>query len=93
MATSHSVNLSWVASTDPVTGYNVYKGTAAGAETTLLTATPITALTFDDTTEVAGTYFYVVTSILNGVESLHSNEVSVSLRPAPPTALTVVSAS
>lgn len=88
---SHNVNLSWTASADASSGYNVYRGTAAGQETTLLTATPITATTYDDTTETAGIWFYAVKSVVNGVESGPSNEVSVSLRPAAPTALVVVS--
>ena len=88
---AHNVNLQWVASTDATSGYNVYKGAAAGAESVLLTATPITATTFDDTTETPGQYFYVVKSVLNGVESVASNEISVSVRPAPPTSLTLVS--
>lgn len=88
---AHSVNLSWAASSDPSSSYNVYRGTAAGAETTLLNAAPITATTYDDTTPTAGTWFYAVKSVLNGVESVDSNEVTVSLRPAPPTSLVVVS--
>ena len=88
---SHNVNLQWAASTDSVSGYNIYRGSAAGQETTLLTPTPITTLTFDDTTETAGVWFYVVKSVLNGVESNASIEVTVTLRPAPPTNLVVVS--
>lgn len=89
---SHSVNLQWAASTDPVSGYNVYRGATAGQETTLLTPTPITGTTFDDTSATVGISFYVVKSVLNGVESNASNEVSVTLRPAPPTNLVVLSA-
>lgn len=90
---AHNVNLQWAASADAVTGYNVYRGSVAGQDTTLLTPTPIAATTFDDTTATPGKWFYTVTSVLNGVESVVSNEVSVSLRPAPPTNLVVVSAS
>lgn len=88
----HNVNLSWSAVTDssPVT-YNVYRGSVAGSETTLLTATPISAITFDDTTETSGNSFYVVKSVVNGVESLPSNEVQVNLRPSAPQNLLVVS--
>lgn len=88
---AHNVNLSWTASVDAVSGYNVYKGSTAGGETTLLTATPITATTYDDTTATPGVEFYVVRSVLNGVESINSNELSVSVRPAPPTSLVLVS--
>lgn len=90
---SHSVNLSWVASTDTVDGYFVFRGKTAGGEsTTALNATIITGTTYDDTTAVAGESFYVVKSSLGGVLSPVSNEVSVSLSPAPPTNLVVVSA-
>lgn len=89
---AHNVNLSWQASTDSsVTGYNVYRGGAAGAESTLLTATPVAATTFDDTTESAGSWFYIVKSVAFGIESLASNEVTVVLRPSAPTNLVVVS--
>jgi len=89
---AHNVNLSWTASTDTVSGYNVYRGTVAGGETTLLTATPITGTTYDDATATPGKLFYVVKSVLNGVESAASNEITVSLPPAPPTNLVLVSA-
>lgn len=89
---AHNINLQWVASTDNVSGYNVYRGTTVGGETTLLTTAPVTTTTYDDTTATPGQYFYVVKSVLNGVESLASNELSVQLRPAPPTSLTLVSA-
>lgn len=90
---AHDVKLAWAASSDPVSGYNVYRGAGAGLETTLLNAAPIAGLTYDDTVESAGVSFYVVKSVLNGVESVASNEISVTLRPAPPTNLVVVSAS
>jgi hypothetical protein len=86
---AHSVSLSWAASTDPVSGYNVYRGAAAGAETTLLTPTPITALVFTDSSPVLGEDFYVVKSVLNGVDSVASNEVSTVILPAPPTNLVI----
>ena len=88
---AHSVSLSWVASTDPVSGYNVYRGATAGAETTLLTPTPITGTTFVDSAPLLGEDFYVAKSVLNGVQSVASNEVSTVILPAPPTALVVVS--
>ena len=89
---SHSVQLSWTASTDPVSGYNVYRSAAAGLKTTLLTPTPITGVTFTDTTAVAGNWFYDVTAVENGVESLVSNSVEAVLLPAAPTNLVLVSA-
>lgn len=89
MATAHFVTLTWAASVDAVDGYLVFRGTAAGQETTQLTPAPITALTFTDNTALVGEDFYVVKSSLGGVLSVVSNEVSVSLPPAPPTDLVI----
>ena len=88
---AHSVNLSWTASTDPVSGYNIYKGTVSGQETTLVNTALITGTTYNDTSEGPGVLFYVARSVLNGVESINSNEVKATILPAAPTALTVVS--
>ena len=94
----HSVVLHWTASTDAVTypslGYNVYRlttacptGTPTGA--TKLNATPVSAVTYTDSTVQVGTNCYYVTSTVNGMESAASNLVAGSPSPAPPTALTV----
>ena len=90
----HSVSLGWVASTDTVDGYNVYRGSAAGAETTLLnTSGLVTALVFTDSAPVVGEDFYVVKASLGGVESPASNEVTVSLQPSAPTGLKITASS
>jgi hypothetical protein len=91
---AHQVVLQWVASTDTVAGYNVYRGTSAGAEsTTALNAAPIVGLTYTDSTVTPGTWFYTVKAIENGVLSPASGEVSTVILPAAPTNLTVVSSS
>jgi hypothetical protein len=91
---AHSVTLNWVASTDSTTtgfqGYNVYRGVAAGQETAvpLNGSTPISALTYSDTTVAdGGSYFYAVTALLNGLESVHSNEATAVILPFAPTGL------
>jgi hypothetical protein len=99
----HSVMLSWTASTSaagcvsPCTfGYNVYRGTTAGGEnlsTPLNGSTPITALTFQDTSVAVGTssvtYFYVIEAVETSggvtLASANSNEVSATF-PALPAA-------
>ncbi len=88
---SHSATLTWIASTDQVDSYNVYRGTnPPGNEgATPINAAPIMGLTYVDTTIVPGKYDYVVTSVKSGIESIHSNEITVSLPPAPPTGLAV----
>ena len=88
---AHDVQLTWVASTDVVDGYWVYRGTAgAGSEgATPINSALVTGVTYTDTGVSEGeTLDYYVTASKSGVQSLHSNEVSVQILPAPPTGLT-----
>jgi hypothetical protein len=110
-ATLNSVTLQWSAGSlgancaSPATlSYNVFRGTAAGQEsTTPINTSPVTALTYVDSNGlVAGTtYFYNVKSVeLCGTTSISSlaasNEVSALIPlptttpPAAPTNLQVV---
>ena len=76
-AAADSVALSWTAPAGAV-AYNVYRGTAAGAETLLKAG--VTSTSYTDTTAVKGTRYYVVTAV-NGnlaplaAESVPSSEV------------------
>jgi hypothetical protein len=77
------VSLNWVApadSTDPVTGYNIYRSTSSGSFT-LLNTSPVTALSFVDNAVASGSsYNYQVTSVdSSGAESVPSNEVTVNV--------------
>ncbi len=83
-ASSHSVALSWTASTSSVVGYNVYRGTQTGGPYTRINASVDTGTTFTDTNVTAGaTYFYVVTSVdSSSQESTYSNEASAVI-PTP----------
>lgn len=76
--------VSWTASTSTVAGYNIYRGLTTGGPYTLLNSSPVNALTFTDSTVVAGqTYFYVVTAVdSSGTESVNSAEVSGTI-PTP----------
>ncbi|HET6142344.1 MAG TPA: immunoglobulin domain-containing protein [Candidatus Acidoferrales bacterium] len=78
-AVSHSVTLTWNASTSTVNGYNVYRSTVSGGPYTKVNSSPINATTYVDGGVAAGqTYYYVVTSVdANSVESANSTEVSV----------------
>jgi hypothetical protein len=87
---AHTVTLSWQASTDTVEGYNLYRGSAAGQETTKLNSAVVVGTSFTDTTASVGQSFYVARSVVGGVESINSNEVSVQLRPSAPTNLLAV---
>lgn len=92
---SHSVALSWTASTDTVDGYNVYRSTTSGTESTVpVNISPVAATSYTDSTVPGpGTYFYTVKAVKGGVTSLASNEVSAVILPAPATALVVASVS
>ena len=90
-AGTHDVILSWTASTTPgVVGYNVYRGTTSGGEsTTPLNSSPVaagctstTACTYTDATVVAGTtYYYTVTAVASNdvTQSADSNQVTATV--------------
>lgn len=89
---AHSVSLSWTASVDTVQGYNVYMAVnAPGTEQApaLNGSTLITGTTFVAQVPGPGAYEFVVTSVENGAESIHSNEASAIVLPFPPTNLVV----
>jgi hypothetical protein len=77
------VILSWGASpTAGVVGYNVYRGTSPGGESsTPLNPTPIGGTSYVDENVTAGTtYYYVLTSVgTNGVQSAPSNETEAQV--------------
>jgi hypothetical protein len=74
-AQSHSVVLTWLASTSTVSGYNVYRGTANGGPYTLVNTSLVAGLSFTDSTVQNGlTYFYVATAVdSSGNESPYSS--------------------
>jgi Protein of unknown function (DUF1573) len=77
--TPHSVSLSWTASSSPVSGYNVYRGTTSnGPYPTKLNSSLVTTVDYTDSTVTDGTtYYYVVTSVnSSNVESVDSNQAT-----------------
>ncbi len=90
-----SAVVAWDAPTGTITGYNIYRSTTSGVFTAKLNAAPITALTYTDTTVVAGTtYFYVVRAVNGTGESPNSNQITVVVPvalPAAPTNLRLIS--
>lgn len=86
---AHQVLLNWTQSTGSgITGNNVYRGTASGAETLLYSSnTPITTYTDAGITNGA-TYYYKVTAVSAGGESGFSNEIGPLSIPTPPPAPT-----
>ena len=84
-AVSHSVSLTWTASTSTVSGYNVYRATSAsGPFTTPLNSSLVVTTAFTDSTVQAGqTYYYVATAEnSSNVESVDSNQVTTTV-PTP----------
>jgi fibronectin type 3 domain-containing protein len=80
----HDVILTWTASsTYGLAGYNVYRGTTSGGEsTTPLNSAPVTGTTYDDMNVQAGQkYYYKITAVsLNETtQSGDSNEVSATV--------------
>jgi hypothetical protein len=75
---THNVGLTWIASTSPVTGYNVYRSTVSGSGYTKINSSPIVPLNYTDSTvQNTTTYYYVTTAVdASGGESGFSNEVS-----------------
>ena len=82
-ATAHSVSLSWdapSATSDPVTGYNVYRAEGSGSFQ-LVNSSPIVPTTYTDDNVVSGTtYNYIAKSVdASGVESIASNQITLTI--------------
>ena len=77
----HSVSLNWSPSASQVTGYNVYRATAASGPYAKLNSSPDPNTAFTDgTVASAHTYYYVTTAVNSiGVESGYSNQVQVAV--------------
>ena len=80
----HLVTLTWVPSTSPVVGYNVYRAMSADGPVIRLTPQPVPATQYTDLNVEAGkNYVYYLTSVdFRGTESKPSNNISVTV-PAP----------
>jgi len=99
-AQNPNVILTWNASATPGATYQVYREQTAGACTLtstgtgpgclLLNATPLTALTFTDTTaSYNSTVFYIVKASAAGLTSAFSNEVTAVIPQAPVAPFTI----
>jgi hypothetical protein len=75
---THSVLLSWTASTPAVSGYNVYRSTVSGSGYTKINGGLLSSTSYTDTNVQSGTtYYYVTTSVDgSGNESTDSNQAS-----------------
>jgi hypothetical protein len=83
----NQVALSWTAAAGAVS-YNIYRSGSSGAYSgpPLATVTAPTTNYTDNTAANPNTYFYVVRTVIGGVESPNSNEVNSSPLPAEVTA-------
>jgi len=86
----HTATITWTNSVDTPQS-NIYRSagqcpTTAPAGFTKLNSTPVTTGTFADAAPLIGLSCYYVTATSNGLESVPSPLVQVSLPPAPPTA-------
>jgi len=75
--TQHTVDLSWNASTSgSISGYNVYRGTAASGPFSKVNSVLDASLSYSDNTVQSGqTYYYATTAVdPSGLESSYSNQ-------------------
>jgi fibronectin type 3 domain-containing protein len=81
---SHSVNLSWKASTSIVAGYNVYRAEKTEGPFTKLNSSPIVKTNYEDTGVRAGhTYYYKVAAVdAKGKESESTTQIQAVV-PSP----------
>jgi hypothetical protein len=80
---SHVVDLNWRPSASSVLGYNVYRSSQSGGPYTQTNPALVAGTSFTDPSVTAGqTYFYVVTAVASGGESVHSNEATATV-PTP----------
>ena len=81
---THSVLLSWMASSTSAVTYNVFRGNAPGGEgATPLNTSPISETSFTDPNVASGLqYFYTVEAVDSGGSSNASNEANVTI-PTP----------
>jgi hypothetical protein len=80
----HSVGLSWIPSTSPVAGYNVYRSQSSGGPYTKLTSVLEPGTNYVDISVQGGqTYYYVNTAVdSHGAESKYSSQLRASI-PSP----------
>ena len=78
---SHTVALSWNASTSSVSGYNVYRSTTSGSDYVKINSSLVSGLTYTDANlQSATTYYYVTTAVdSSGNESVYSNQATAAI--------------
>ena len=76
LRSTHTVKLTWKASTSQVAGYNLYRRRSPEVYYVRINSSPVQGLTFtDDIVESGYTYYYVTRAVdARGFESTNSNE-------------------
>jgi hypothetical protein len=84
-SSSHSVSLSWGASTSPgVVGYYIKRGTTSGGPYSFLNSSPDAGDSYVDSTVQAGKeYFYVVVAVSSGGHQSEASEQVSATIPSP----------
>jgi fibronectin type 3 domain-containing protein len=80
-ASSHTVTLTWTASTSTVSGYNVYRSTTNGSGYAKINTSLVGAVSYTDSTvQNSTTYYYVTTAVDgSGNESAYSNQATAAI--------------
>lgn len=83
-AVSHHVSLSWHADSNPVVGYNLYRGVQSAGPFERINGALEASTNYTDNSVAAGvTYFYAATAVnAQGEESGYSSKVKVTI-PSP----------
>lgn len=79
---SHTVSLSWTASTSlDVTGYNIYRGQASGGPYSKINSTLDSSTLYTDSSVASGQTYYYVTTAMNSSdqESGYSNQAKAAI--------------
>jgi len=78
---THSVSLSWTASTSTVSGYNVYRSLTSGSGYAKVNTGLVSSVNYTDATVAnTTTYYYVTTAVdANGNESIDSSEAVAAI--------------
>lgn len=83
----NSVRVTWTASSDaggnPSLVYNVYRAGSCPGQFTKLNSAPLSGTSYLDTNVgVGAVYCYQVTAVINGVESVPSNQTIAAIPPS-----------
>jgi hypothetical protein len=78
---THTVTLTWEASSSHVAGYNVYRSVTPGGNYVRINSSLVQGLTYTDSTVVSGVTYYYVTRAVDdrGNESVNSYETSAAV--------------